>query len=189
MEMASIKGGSRADLMVRIAYVAIVAGLALFAMLTYRELQRQRSAPVILPPYSFYTVNYPEKGSIVKAFGTWYAVDGPALAENLQTTTIECTKTLQQCMESTAIVSVGEKGFLDAAFTAFDVEHWTDEEIVTKQNKGKCTTRIIRMDLVARRATSVIAAIPDAAACAEQPRNLKLEGGSKARTDALGKSK
>lgn len=189
MRKASKKSASRADMALRLAYVAVVAGLAVFALLTYRELQRQRSAPVILPQYSFYTVDDPEKGREVKAFGTWYVADGPTLTKSLQTTTIECRKAILQCVESTAVVSVGEKGFLDTTSTVFEVERWTDDEIVTKPVKGRCTTRIISMDLVNRLPSSVIAAIPNAEKCAEQPRILKLESGAKARSDALGKAK
>ena len=71
----------------------------------------------------------------------------------------------------------------------FEVERWTDDEIVTKPEKGRCTTRIISMDLVNRLASSVIAAIPDAEKCKEQPRTLKLESGAKARSSALDKAK
>lgn len=189
MKRGSVKLGSRADKAIRFAYVAVVAGLAVFALLTYQELQRQRSAPVILPRYGFYIVNNPEKASVVQALGTWYVADGPTPTETLQTTTIECTKTRLQCVESTAVVYVSEQGFLDSISTVFEVERWTDDEIVTKPEKGRCTTRIISMDLVNRLASSVIAAIPDAEKCKEQPRTLKLESGAKARSSALDKAK
>jgi hypothetical protein len=189
MTSAKIKIGSRANMAIRVAYVAVVAVLAVFALLTYQELQRQRSAPVTLPRYAFYIVNNPEKASVVQAFGTWYAADGPASTETLQTANIECRKSRLQCVESIAVVSVSEKGYLDAVSTVFDVERWTDDEIVTKPEKGKCTTRIISMDLVNRLANSVITAIPDAEPCKEQPRRLKLESGAKARSDALDKAK
>jgi hypothetical protein len=181
--------GSRADNAIRFAYAAVVAVLATFALTTYQELQRQRGAPVILPRYAFNIVNNPEKASVVQAIGTWYAVDGQPATEALQTTNIECRKARLQCAESTAMVSVSEKGFLDSVSTVFEVESWTDNEIVTKPEKGRCTTRIISLDLVNRLARSVIAAIPDADACKEQPRTLRLEGGAKARADALDKMK
>jgi hypothetical protein len=183
------RSGSRVDLAIRVVYIAVLAGLALFALLTYRELQRQRSAPVILPQFAFYTVDVPEKGTEVKVFGTWYVAEGPAFEKSLQTTTIECRKALLQCVESTAVVSVSEKGFLDSISTSFEVARWTQEEIVTKPEKGRCTTRTISMDLVNRLASSVIAAIPGAEKCEEQPRTLKLESGAKARSSALEKAK
>ncbi len=189
MKTASKPSGSRTDKIIRFAYVAVVLVLAAFALLTYRELQRQRSAPVTLPHYAFYVVDNPEAGGVVKAFGTWYVADGPATVENLQTTAIECRKTPLQCVESTAMVSVSERGFLDAVTTVFEVERWTGEEIVTRTEKGRCTTRMIRMDLTNRLASSVIAAIPGAEPCKEQPRTLKLESGAKARSDALGRAK
>ncbi len=188
MKIASIPTASRTDKIIRFAYVAVVLALAVFALLTYKELQRQRSAPVTLPHYAFYVVDNPE-GFVVKAFGTWYVADGPAPAENLQTTAIECRKTPLQCVESTAMVSVSERGFLDAVSTVFQVERWNEEEIVTRAEKGRCTTRMIRMDLTNRQASSVIAAIPGAEPCKEQPRTLKLESGAKARSEALGRAK
>jgi hypothetical protein len=189
MKTRSIKISSRAGKAIRFAYVAVVAVLAASALLTHQELQRQRSAPVILPRYAFYIVNNPEKASVVQAIGTWYVADGAPSTETLQTTTIECRKTRLQCVESTAMVSVSEQGFLDSMSTVFEVERWTDDEIVTKPEKGRCTTRVVSMDLVNRRASSVIAAIPDAEKCREQPRTLKLESGAKARSDALDKAK
>lgn len=189
MKIGSIKLGSRASKAVRVAYVAVVAFLAIFAQLTYQELQRQRSAPVTLPRYAFLIVNNPEKASVVQALGTWYTADGPTPAVTLQTTNIECRKSRLQCVESTAVVSVGDRGFLDSTLTVFEVERWTDDEIVTKPEKGRCTTRIISVDLVNRLASSVIAAIPDAEKCKEQPRTLKLDSGAKAHADALDKAK
>lgn len=188
MRIGSLRIGSSATNAIRLVNAAVVAVLAAFALVTYQELQRQRSAPVILPRYAFYIVNNPEKASVVQAIGTWYVADGPKLTETLQTTSIECRKSRLQCVESTAMVSVSEKGFLDSISTVFDIERWTDDEIVTKPEKGRCTTRIISMDLVNRLASSVIAAIPDAEKCKEQPRTLKLEGGGKAHSDALGKA-
>src|SRR3989338_7899832 len=106
MKIRSIKLRSRADKAIRFAYVAVVAVLAVFALLTYRELLRQRSAPVILPHYAFYIVNNPETASVVRAIGTWYVAEGPTSAETLETTTIECRKAPLQCVESTAAVSM-----------------------------------------------------------------------------------
>jgi hypothetical protein len=184
MRRGSTKLGARAEKTIRAVYVIVVVALAVFALMTYRELQRQRSAPVILPHYAFYIFNNPEKASVVQAIGTWHVADGPATTETLQTTTIECSKARLQCVESTAVVSVGEKGFLDSISTVFEVDRWTDEEIVSKPEKGRCTTRVISIDLVARRASSVIAAIPDAEKCKEQPRTLRLESGAKAPSGA-----
>lgn len=189
MKTGSVKLGLRAHKAIRLAYVAVIIVLAVFALLTYRELQRQRSAPVILPSYAFYIVDSLEKASLVHAHGTWYVATGPAPAENLQTTTIECRKARQQCVESTSVVSVREQGFLDSIPTVFEVERWTDDEIVTKPDKGQCTTRIISMDLEKRLASSVIAAIPDTEKCKEQPRTLKLESGAKAHSDAMDKAR
>ena len=188
MKIDSIGSGTIAHKVIRVAYLTVVVALAIFAQQTYEELQRQRRAPVILPYYAFDIVNEPEKASVVRTVGTWYAVGGSTPADSLQTTTIECTKARQQCAESTAVVSVSEKGFLDSISTVFAVARWTDDQIVTEPEKGRCTTRIINLDLVNRRVSSVISAIPDAEKCKEQPGTLKLESGVKARADALDKA-
>lgn len=187
MEKAAIKFAFRVDKVVRFAYVSLVAVLAAFALLTYQELQRQRSIPVILPHYAFYIIDSPEKASVVQAMGTWYVTEGPAAAENLQTTTIECRKSRLECVESTAAVAVKENRLLDSTPAVFEVERWTDAEIVTKPEKGKCTTRLVSIDLANRLAISVIAAIPGAEPCKEQPRTLKL-GGAKLRAGVIGRA-
>ena len=179
MKSATIHSAFRADKAIRFAYIAVVAILAVFALLTYRELQSQRSAPVILPHYAFYILDNPEKASVVQAVGTWYVAAGPALAQTQQTTSIECKKARLECVESTAVVSVNENRLLDSISTVFEVERWTDEEIVTKPDQGRCTTRVIRLNLVKRLASIVIAPILDAAACKELPRTLKLGSGAK----------
>ena len=189
MEFGSIAYGRKTHTVIRIAYVAVVAVLAAFALQTYAELKRLRRAPVILPNYAFYIIDEPDKASVVHAFGTWYAADGPTAAEGLQTTTIECRKSRMQCLESTAMVSVTEKGFLDTVPAVFEVDRWTDEEILTKPVTDKCTTRTIRLDLPNRQVGSTISAIPDAEKCKEIPRTLKLAGGEKARSAALERAK
>jgi hypothetical protein len=189
MQIGPFEIGPGAEKAIRYAYAAVLAVLAVFALLTYQELQKQRSAPVVLPHYAFYVVDDAEGGSVVKVYGTWYVADGPTPAGFLQTTSIECRKMRLQCVESTAVVSVGEHGFLDTIPTVFEVERWTDDEVVTKPAPGRCTTRTIRMDLVNRLASSIIAAVPDAGKCDEQPRTLKLESGAKAQADALSKAK
>jgi hypothetical protein len=151
-----------------------------FAHLTYQELQQQRRTPVILPQFSIYITNIPEKTSVVQAFGTWYVKDGPAIAESLQTTSIECTKMRLQCVESTATVSLNEKGLLDSKSTVFEVERWSDEEIITKPLEGRCTTRTITLNLANRLVTSDIASMPRAEHCQEKPVLLKLEDAVKA---------
>lgn len=180
MYIDTTKFGSRTQTAIRFAYAAVVAVLAAFAQHTYEELKAQRSVPVILPGYAFYILNNPDKGSAVQAIGTWHVADDSVPANFLQTTTIECRKTGMQCVESTAIVSVPEKGFLDAISAVFEIQRWTDEEIVTKPETRQCTTRIVSLDLVNRWVSSVVTAIPGAEKCKEQPGTLKLESGVKA---------
>ena len=187
MDIESSEFSSRAGKVIRVAYIAVVVVLAVFALLTYQELQKQRSAPVTLPRYAFYIVNNPEKASVVQVFGTWQVANVPPPTQNLQTTAIECRKARLQCVESIAVVSMKEQGFLDSIPAVFDVERWTDDEIVTKPEKGRCTTRTIRLDLVNRLASSTIAAIPDEEPCKEQPRILWLGSGAKPHADASDK--
>lgn len=189
MKIGSMVLGARANRVIRIAYGVVVFVLALFALLTYQELRRQRNVPVILPHYAFYILNTPEKAGVIQVVGTWHIADGSTPAETLHTTTVECRKARLQCAESTAVVSVSEQGYLESISTVFEVERWTDDEIVTKPEKGRCTTRIISIDLVNRQASSVIAAIPDAEKCKEQPRTLRLESGARKRSGASEKAK
>ena len=106
MNRALIRFAFRANKALRFAYVAVVVVLAVFALLTYQELQSQRSAPVILPHYAFYILDNPERASVVQALGTWYVAGGSAFAQTQQTSSIECRKARLQCVESTAVVSV-----------------------------------------------------------------------------------
>ncbi len=175
--------GSGVDLAIRIAYGAVVTVLAGFALVTYQELQRQRSAPVTLPHYAFYIVNNPEKASVVQAIGTWQPANVSAPAETLATTSIECRKAEQRCVESTAIVSLKEKGYLDTSSTVYEVGRWTDEEIVTKPAADKCSARTLSLDLATRQVRCAIAPLPDAENCTVQARTLTL-GSSKAAVDA-----
>ena len=179
MQVPETGSAFRIDKAIRIVYVAVVAALAAFALLTYRELQRQRSVPVILPHYAFYVTDNPEMGSVVQAMGTWHVADGPPLAESLQTSAIECRKSRLQCVESTSAVAINENRLLDSFPAVFEIERWNGEEIVTKPANGKCTTRIISIDLVKHLVSSAITAIPDVELCKELPRTLRLGGGAK----------
>ncbi|MBE0613967.1 MAG: hypothetical protein IH604_09905 [Burkholderiales bacterium] len=181
MNIGTIGSGSKTHTAILFAYVAIVAALAAYAQHTYEQLKDQRSVPVILPGYAFYILDDSDKGSVVQATGTWRVTNGAIPAIATQTSTIECRKTGMQCVESTAMVSVPEKGFLDAISTVFEIEHWTDAGIVTKPATGRCTTRFVTLDLVNRSVTSVLTEIPGVEKCKEQPGTLKLEGGVKMR--------
>jgi hypothetical protein len=175
---------------IRYAYIATIVVLAFVALLTYRELRIQRSVPVILPGYWFYIVEEPGKGSsVVQTHGTWYVASGPQRSEPLQTTTIECRKTTLQCVESTALVSVSEKGFLEVISTVFKVERWDDREIVTKAEPGACSSRSITLDLANRETSSTVSDTSSEGNCKEVPQKLKLEGGSKALSEALQRGK
>ena len=173
---------------VRYAEILAIAVLAIFAILTYRELIMLRRAPVALPSYEFEASTDPQQGKLVRSRGTWIAQQGPP--EPLQTTTIECRKSSMQCVESAAtVVFVSGKGVLESVQTIFDVERWSDVEIVTKPAAGRCSSRMLAFDLVNRRATSRISAAEEKATCQPRPESaLELVTGFRVREEAMRKA-
>jgi len=170
---------------IRYAEIAVISVLAVFGVITYRELSQLRKVPVALPNYEFVVTQEPGKGPVVNTRGTWIAQRGPP--EPLQTTTIECRKSSMQCVESAAMVSfVSEKGFLEAVQTVFEVERWGEAEVVTKAAPGKCSSRSLVLDLTNKRATSKVSASEEAGTCKGRPEStLELVTGFKVRADAL----
>ena len=169
---------------IRYVEILTVSVLAIFAVLTYRELSALRKVPVALPQYEFDAAEDPQKGSIVRSRGTWIADLGPP--EPLQTTTIECRKASMQCMESAAtVVFVGDRGVLESVQTVYDVDRWTDGEVVSKPTIGRCTTRTLVLDLVNKRTRSRISAAEERGVCKARPEGtLDLVTGYRVR-DAL----
>ena len=149
---------------IRYVEVLAIGVLAVFALLTYRELAALRKLPVALPHYEFDAADDPQKGSVVRSRGTWIAELGPP--EPLQTTTIECRKATMQCLESAAtVVFVGERGVLESVQTVFDVEKWTDGEIVSKPTLIKCANRTLILDLTHKRARSRVSSVEERGSC------------------------
>ena len=154
-----LKGRPQLRMMIRYAEIIVVVVLLVFAVRTYRELKMLRAAPVILPSYWFNVATSADQANRVQARGTW--VTKQESPEFLHTTTIECVKSRMQCMESSAVVSVSEGGFMESVQTVFDVESWTDNEIVTKRDVRPCASRILTFDIAQKQAQSVVT--PDAA--------------------------
>jgi hypothetical protein len=166
---------------VRIAEVAVVVVLSIFALMTWLELSALRKAPVVLPNYQFEALKTAEGTPMVVTRGTWIAENGPP--EPLLTTTIECRKDRMECMESAAlVVFVSGKGLLEAQQTVFGIERWGDREIATKAANGPCGSRQLLLDLEQKRALSKVSATEARGKCTEQPaRTLELVTGYKVR--------
>lgn len=172
---------------VRYAEILLVGTLAIFAFATYRELSLLRQVPVFLPSYVFEISGGPD--TIVQTRGTWIALEGGP--EPLLTTTIECRKTRLECVESAAaVVFVSGKGLLESTQTIFEVEKWTENEVVSKPATGSCSTRTLRLDLAERRASSRVGKSEQTGRCSERPaRSLHLVAGYKLHAEALGKAR
>ena len=176
--------------MIRYAEILVVTVLAVIAALTYRELKNLRAAPVILPAYWFNVATAADQTQRVHARGSWVSKD--ASPEFLHTTTIECVKTKMQCMESSATVSVKEGGFLETVQTLFDVESWTDTEILTKMDVQPCASRILMLDIANKQAKSVVKGNPTVKSCktqADTEQTFKLVAGQQAHAEAVKKGK
>ena len=139
--------------LIRLAEIVVVMVLLVFAVLTYRELKMLRAAPVILPAYWFNVATGTDQINRVQARGSW--VGKQAVPASLHTTTIECVKSRMQCVESSAVVSTSEGGFMESVHTIFDVDTWTDSEIVTKRDVQPCTSRTLTLDIANKQARSV----------------------------------
>jgi hypothetical protein len=172
---------------IRYVEILTVTVLAIFALFTFRELAALRKAPVALPIYEFDAAEDPQKGTVVRSRGTWIAELGPP--EPLQTTTIECRKSSMQCMESAAtVVFVGDRGVLESVQTIFDVEHWTEGEIVSKPTPGKCASRTLVLDLANKRTRCRVSSAEEKGTCkARSEGTLDLVTGFKVR-DAIQKA-
>lgn len=166
---------------VRIGEAAIIVVLAGFGLVTYRELAGLRKLPVALPSYQFEVTGDSDASRVAATRGTWITDKG--IPERLLTTTIECRKARMECTESEArVVFVGGQGLLESEQTGYQVERWTDAEIVTEPAPGKCETRQLVLDLRERRAATKLSASEEKGVCRERPaRILELVAGYKVR--------
>ena len=175
---------------IRAAEILVVLILGVYALMTYRELKSLRASPVILPAYWFYVAVNGEKVQRVQARGSWMSKDSSP--EFMHTTTIECVKAKMQCMESSAVVAVNEGGFLETVQTLFDIESWTDKEIVTKPDRQRCATRSLLLDIANRQAQSTVVNTPTAKTCKPAPAGeqiFKLVDGHQSVAGSPGKDK
>lgn len=167
--------------LVRLGYLMLIIGLGGYAAITYRQLQALRSVPVVLPNYGFYIVDIPTKASLVQARGSWVANGAAASPGTLQTTTLECNRSKMLCVDSTATVAVKEGAYMEATPTLYEVEQWTDQEVVTKSVTRDCSQYLLRVSLAERSATTEVSLLPGQASCKDPPRKLKLDSGIKSR--------
>jgi hypothetical protein len=167
--------------LVRIGEAGIILVLGGFALVTYRELTGLRKLPVSLPSYQFEASGDPSGDRLVSTRGTWITDKG--VPERLLTTTIECRKSRMECTESEArVVFVSGQGLLESEQTGYQVDRWTESEIVTKAAVGKCARRQLLLDLKERRATTKVSASEEKGTCRELPaRTLELVAGYKVR--------
>jgi hypothetical protein len=156
-----------------------VGGLLIFGLLTYYELSQLRKAPVALPNYEFEMTSGSDP--IVRTRGTW--ISGTGIPAPVQTTTIECKKFTMRCTESSAaIVFIGGKGLLESKLTEFEVDRWTDKQIVAKPLVDRCTVRTLSIDLVEKRALSRFSTNADDSRCEQAPdKAYELVAGYKVR--------
>jgi hypothetical protein len=149
--------------LIRYAEIAVVTMLLGYGAFIYRELKLLRAAPVVLPAYWFNIATTAGQVERVQARGSWVSKD--ASPEFLHTTAIECVKSKMQCMESSAVVAVNDGRFLEALQTMFDVESWTENEVVTKRDKQPCASRTLTLDLTNKLARSAVVNNQTDAAC------------------------
>ena len=159
---------------IRYAEVAIVLVLGIIAFITWRELNDLRKAPVALPNYEFEISAGRDAGNVVQTRGTWISEKG--IPDSLQTTTLECRKATMRCAESSAeVVFVEGKGVLESRLTEFEVDQWTDKEIVAKPSTNRCMTRTLSLDLVQKRAKSHVNPVTDDSGRCKPQRERSLE--------------
>ena len=166
---------------IRLAEIAIVGVLSVFAFLTWQELSALRKAPVVLPSYAFETANDPSQGQTIVSRGTWVASGGRT--EPMQTVTIECRKARMECVESSAaVVFIRDRGLLESKQTTFEVEKWSDTEVLTKPAVDRCASRVLVLDLQEKKTVNRISASEEKGICKELPaRTLELVAGYRAR--------
>jgi len=148
---------------IRYTEIVVVLVPLVFAGRTYHELHKLRATPVILPSFWFNVAGNDERTSRVQARGSWVGKQGAS--EFLHTTSIECIKAKMQCVESSAVVSVSEGGFIESVQTFFEVETWTDTEIVTKSDVQSCASRVLKLDIVNKKAQAVVSPFAEKKNC------------------------
>jgi len=164
---------------VRYAEILAVAAVTLFALRTYYELTQLRKVPVALPNYEFEMTSGADP--VVRTRGTW--TTGTGIPGAPQTTTIECKKFTLRCAESSAAIVFSEgKGLLESKLTEFEIDRWTDKQIVAKPLVDRCTVRTLSIDLTEKRALSRISTNHEDTRCEDVPdKSYELVAGYKVR--------
>jgi hypothetical protein len=168
---------------IRFAEIAVIGVLAIFALVTWRELTALRKAPVVLPSYVFETSNDAGQGPMIVSRGTWITSGGRV--EPMQTVTIECRKARMECVESAAaVVFIGGRGLLESKQTTFEISHWNNAEIVTKPSVDRCGTRVLVLDQAEKKTMTRVSASQEKGLCKDLPeRTLELVAGYRARDE------
>lgn len=178
--------GAGAHRLIRMLYLAVIIVLAIFAFRTWQQLQALRTAPVALPNFWFHLSGEPTQLKL-SANGTWIeaglapGASAPAKGR-LQTSAIECSQIRMQCLESVAVVEVMQKSFLEAHARAYDIERWTEQDVVTRPLQvDKCRMQVIVLNRVDKTVTAQVTLPADKSAelCPGVPASLRLEDGSK----------
>ena len=164
---------------VRYVESAAVDGLLIFGLLTYYELNQLRKVPVALPNYEFEMTGGADP--IVRTRGTW--ISGGGIPGPIQTTAIDCRKSTMRCSESSAaIVFIGGKGLLESKLTEFEINRWTDRQIVAKPLVERCVMRSLSLDLTEKHALSRFSTNPEDSRCEPAPdKAYELVAGYKVR--------
>ena len=176
--------------LIRYAEIVVVAILLVYAAFIYRELEKLRAAPVVLPAYWFNTALEAGQVQRVHARGSW--VGKQTSPEFLHTTTIDCVKSKMHCMESSAVVAVNDGRFLESIQTMYDVESWTENEIHTKADLQTCAIRKLRLDIANKQAQSVVVKKPTVESCKSatiEEQTFNLVTGFQVNADAATKAK
>lgn len=166
---------------IRAGYVVVILVLAVFGLRSWQQLQSLRNVPVALPNFWFYVAET-QGQPLVQANGTWISQTAGAPQDRLQTSTIECSKARMQCVESSAVVTVMERSFLEALARFHDIEAWGDLEITTRPLQiDKCRTQTLRLSVADKQVFASTALAPDALAdaCKHAVQQFKLDDGSK----------
>lgn len=166
---------------IRYAEATVIVVLLAVALFTYRELSNLRKYPVALPKYEFEIAG--NAGDTVRTRGTWTSETG--MPGTLGTSSIECGKATMRCVESTAqVVFLSGRGLLESTTTQFEVERWTDKEIVARPSSLPCRTRSLVLDLVAKRAHSISSPVAGVINCTGgETRTFDLVAGYAARVE------
>lgn len=191
------KAGPLLHKVIRIAYVLVILVLGVFAFRTWQQLQSLRSEPVALPNFWLHVTGEPGRLRI-QANGTWRATGAVAAPtvpasgkfDRLQTSSFECIQARMLCLESTAVVEVMQRPFLESIPRAYEIESWTEQSVITRPAVlDKCRMQAIGINLAEKTVTAEISLLPDktAADCKDATGKVNLEDGSKLLTQ-VGKS-